>query len=114
MFPGTQPVPRAGGTLHTGRKSFIVRLGVAIIRDSEKFTGQRELTKKGDGEYRRLILNAARAAGRFGFKPYLERFKDRGMKSTQAYVALGRKLIRIAFALMKNREQFDSDRLRIA
>jgi len=36
------------------------------------------------------------------------------MKSTQAYVALGRRLIRIAFALMKNRDQFDAKRLKIA
>jgi len=70
--------------------------------------------QEGDGEYRRLIFNAARPAGRFGFKPYLERFKGRGMKSTQAYVALGRRLIRIAFALMKNRDQFDAKRLKIA
>ena len=95
--------------------AFVAFLGMDVrVRDSGKFTGQRKLTKKGDGEYRRLIFNAARAAGRFGFKPYLDRFKDRGMKSTEAYVALGRKLIRIAFALMKNREQFDPNRLEIA
>ena len=90
-----------------------MRFGGAIIRDSGKFTGQRKLTKKGDGEYRRLILNAARAAGRFGLKPYLERFRCRGMKFTQAYIAPGRKLIRIEFTLMKNREQFDPNRLKI-
>jgi len=95
--------------------AFVAFLGMDVrVRDSGKFTGQRKLTKKGDGEYRRLIFNAARAAGRFGFKPHLERFKDRGMKTTQAYVALGRKLIRIAFALMKNREHFDPNRLKIA
>ncbi|MEX0915925.1 MAG: hypothetical protein WDZ60_08530 [Wenzhouxiangellaceae bacterium] len=72
------------------------------------------MTKKGDGEYRRLIFNAARAAGRFGFKPYLDRFGGRGMKSTEASIALGRKLIRIELALMKNREQFDPNQLKIA
>lgn len=95
--------------------AFVAYLGMDVrVRDSGKFVGQRKLTKKGDGEYRRLIYNAAVTAGRYDFKPYLERFKDRGMKSTQAYVALARKLIRIAFALMKNREQFDPNRLRIA
>ena len=44
-------------------------------------TTRQASSKKGDGEYRRLIFNAARAAGRFGFRPYMERFKDRGMKS---------------------------------
>ena len=36
------------------------------------------------------------------------------MKSPEAYIALGRKLNLIAFALMKNREQFDPNRLKIA
>ncbi|MEX2497385.1 MAG: hypothetical protein WD397_00745 [Wenzhouxiangellaceae bacterium] len=75
---------------------------------------QRKPTKKGNAEYRRLIFNASRAAGRFRFKPYLERFKDRGVKSAEAYIALGRKLIRIAFSLMKNGEQFDPNRLKTA
>ena len=36
------------------------------------------------------------------------------MKATEAYISLGRKLARIAYALMKNREQFDPNRLKIA
>jgi hypothetical protein len=36
------------------------------------------------------------------------------MKSTQAYVALARKLIRIAFSLMQNRKRFDPNRLETA
>lgn len=99
----------------TSADAFVAYMGMDVrVRDSGKFTGQRKLTKKGDGEYRRLTYNAAMTAGRYAFKPYLERFKARGMKTTQAYVALARKLIRIAFALMKNREQFDPNRLRIA
>jgi len=99
----------------TSADAFVAFLGMDVrVRDSGKFTGQRKLTKKGDGEYRRLIYNAAMTAGRYDFKTYLERFKDRGMKTTQAYVALARKLIRIAFALMKNRQQFDPNRLRVA
>ncbi len=99
----------------TSADAFVAYLGMDVrVRDSGKFTGQRKLTKKGDSECRRLIFNAARTAGRFAFKPYLERFKNRGMKSTQAHVALARKLIRIAFALMKKREQFDPNRLKLA
>ncbi|NBB92952.1 MAG: transposase [Gammaproteobacteria bacterium] len=95
--------------------AFVAYLGMDVrVRDSGKFVGQRKLTKKGDGEYRRLIYNAAVTAGRYDFKPLLQRFKDRGMKNTQAYVALARKLIRIAFALMKNRDRFDPNQLRIA
>lgn len=95
--------------------AFVAYLGMDVrVRDSGKFTGQRKLTKKGDSECRRLIHNAAVTAGQYDFKPHLARFKGRGMKPTQAYVALARKLIRIAFALMKNREQFDPKRLKIA
>lgn len=95
--------------------AFVAYLGMDVrVRDSGKFVGQRKLTKKGDGEYRRLIYNAAVTAGCYDFKPQLDRLKERGMKSTQAYVALARKLIRIAFSLMKNREQFDPNRLKTA
>jgi transposase len=95
--------------------AFVAYLGMDVrVRDSGKCVGQRKLTKKGDGEYRRLIYNAAVTAGRYDFKPYLDRLKARGMKSTQAYVALARKLIRIAFSLMQNRKRFDPNRLETA
>lgn len=95
--------------------AFVAYLGMDVrVRDSGKFVGQRKLTKKGDAEYRRLIYNAAVTAGRYDFKPLLQRLKGRGMKTTQAYVALARKLIRIAFALMKNRQHFDPNRLAAA
>ena len=72
-----------------------------------------KLNRKGDGKYRRLISNAAKAAGRFGFKPYLERFRDRGMKSTQAYVALGCEPLQIALALTTNHEVLEPNRLNV-
>lgn len=99
----------------TSADAFVAYLGMDVrVRDSGKFIGRRKLTKKGDAEYRRVVYNAAVTAGRYCFKPYLERYKARGMKTTQAYVALARKLIRIAFSLMKNRQKFDADRLSIA
>jgi transposase len=99
----------------TSADSFVAYLGMDVrVRDSGKLKGKRKLTKKGDSECRRLTYNAAVTAGRYCFKPHLERFKARGMKSTQAYVALARKLIRIAFALMKKRERFDENRLGVA
>ncbi len=95
--------------------AFVAYLGMDVrVRDSGKFTGKRKLTKKGDSECRRLTYIAAVTAGRYDFKPILEGFKARGMKTTQAYVALARKLIRIVFALMKNRQHFDPARLKIA
>lgn len=99
----------------TSADAFVAYLGMDVrVRDSGRFVGRRKLTKRGDSEYRRLLYNAAMTAGRYHFKPIIQRYKDRGMKSTQAYVALARKLIRIAYSLMKNRQTFEPTKLRIA
>lgn len=95
--------------------AFVAYLGMDVrVRDSGRFVGRRKLTKRGDAECRRLLYMAATTAGRYGFKTDLERYKARGMSPTQAYVALARRLIRIAFALMKNRTVFDPNQLRTA
>lgn len=84
--------------------AFIAFLGMDVrARDSGTFRGKRKLTKHGDPELRRLLYLAAMAASRSAaWKPFYERARQRGMASTQALVALARKLARIAFALLKN------------
>jgi transposase len=73
------------------------------VKDSGTKTGKRKLTKKGDSETRKLLYCAAMAARRSkrwagAYQAYL----DRELATTQALVILARKLVRIAFALMKN------------
>lgn len=84
--------------------AFIAFLGLDVrVRDSGTMRGRRKLTKKGDSELRRLLYNAAMAASRSDtWSGFYQRCLARGLKTTQALVALARKLARVAFALLKN------------
>ncbi|MES1945224.1 transposase, IS110 family protein, partial [Salinisphaera sp. PC39] len=70
--------------------------------------------KQGDAEYRRLLHNAARAAARSDLRPYYERLRARGFKPTQAHVAVTRKLVRIAYSLIKYDQTYDASRVKAA
>lgn len=88
--------------------AFIAFLGLDVrARDSGVSKGKRKLTKQGNPELRRLLHNAAMAAQRSPvWRPVYERYLERGLETTQALVALARKLARVAFALMKNQTQY--------
>lgn len=73
------------------------------VRDSGQFRGERKLTKKGDSEPRRLLFNTAMQGRRGGlWVPYHLTMRTPGMSTTLAFVALGRKLARVSFALLRN------------
>lgn len=84
--------------------AFIAFMGMDVrVRQSGKFVGRCKLTKKGDSELRRLLYMAAMTACRSPvWSDFYERALARGLSRIQALVALGRKLARIAFALLKN------------
>lgn len=88
--------------------AFVAFLGLDVrVRDSGTYTGKRKLTKKGEAECRRLLFNAARAAARGpAMQPYYSSLIARGFSSTQATVALCRKLARICFSLLKNKSDY--------
>ncbi|MFJ4198007.1 IS110 family transposase [Pseudomonas sp. NPDC089534] len=88
--------------------AFIAFLGMDLRpKDSGKKHGCRRLSKKGDGEIRRLAHNAAMAACRSPvWKPFYESYLARGLAKTQALVILARKLCRVAFALMKSESEY--------
>jgi len=88
--------------------AFIAFLGLDVrVRDSGKLTGKRKLTKQGDTEVRRLLHCAAMSASRHPvWSAFYQRYRDRGLKTTQALVILARKMARTAFALMKQREEY--------
>lgn len=99
----------------TQADAWVAYLGMDIrIRQSGRYEGHSKLTKKGDAECRRLLHNAARAAARGDLKPYYERLRARGFAPTQAHVAVGRKLIRIAFSLLKNQSTYNPENLKMA
>lgn len=88
--------------------AFIAFLGLDLRpKDSGKKHSPRHLSKKGDGELRRLAHTAAMAACRSPtWKPYYESYLARGLARTQALVILARKLCRVAFALMKKQSEY--------
>lgn len=107
---GIGPVTSAALTMiyHRGTfasaDAFIAFMGMDVrVRDSGTFRGRRKLTKRGDPELRRLLYTAAMAASRSAtWRGFYDRARARGMAPTQAFIALGRKLARIAFALIKS------------
>ena len=88
--------------------AFVAFLGLDVrVRDSGKQKGRRKLTKQGDPEVRRLLHNAAMAACRQpAWKATYQRYLARGLKTTQVFVILARKLARIAFSLMKHKVEY--------
>ncbi|EKF74745.1 ISPpu10, transposase [Alcanivorax hongdengensis A-11-3] len=88
--------------------AFVAFLGLDVrVRDSGKLTGKRKLTKQGDTEVRRLLHCAAMSASRHPvWRAFYQRYRDRGLKTTQALVILARKMARTAFALMKQQQAY--------
>lgn len=92
--------------------AFIAFMGLDVrVRDSGKKVGQRRLTKKGDPEVRRLLFLAGRNARIHTerFRSYFERLTARGIHSIAADMAVGRKLARIVFSLLKNQRTYEPD-----
>ena len=116
-IPGVGPLTALAmvATYHRGdfrnADAFIAFMGLDVrIRDSGQFRGRRKLTKKGDPELRRLLFNAAMQGRRSAhWEPYYLRLRQRGLSSTAAFVALGRKLASLSFALVRNGTDFSSE-----
>lgn len=117
-IPGVGPLTALAmvATYHRGdfrrADAFIAFMGMDVrIRDSGQSRGRRKLTKKGDPELRRLLFNAAMQGRR---QPHWEShylaLRQRGLSSTAAFVALGRKLARLCFALLRAGTDFNPER----
>lgn len=77
--------------------------------DSGQKEGRRRLSKRGPAEQRRLLFNCARsAAQRKPWRPYYEAQLVKGLSKTAATVVLARKMLRVAFAVYKHRQPFNS------
>ena len=88
--------------------AFIAFIGLDVrVRDSGKYKGKRKLTKKGNPEVRRLLFNAGRAGAKSPqWRDYYLSLLDRGFSKTAAEVAIGRKIAKLAFALMRDQSEF--------
>jgi transposase len=114
-IPGVGPLTALAmvATYHRGAfrsaDAFIAFMGLDVrIRDSGQMRGRRKLTKKGDPELRRLLFNAAMQGRRSPhWEPYYLSLRLRGLSTTAAFVALGRKLARLCFALLRHGTDFN-------
>ena len=80
--------------------------------DSGTKRGRRRLSKKGPPLLRRQMFLAGFAASHSkALKPLYLSIRAKGFSSTESLVILGRKLLRLAFAVWKGREVFDPTRL---
>lgn len=79
--------------------------------DSGQKRGRRRLSKRGSPLLRRTLFMAAFSASRsLAFKPFYQALRARGLATTEAFVILARKLLRIAFAVWKTQTAFDLER----
>ena len=116
-IPGVGPLTALAmvATYHRGdfrrADAFIAFMGLDVrVRDSGQSRGRRKLTKKGDPELRRLLFNAAMQGRRNAhWEPYYLALRQRGLSSTAAFVALGRKLARLCFALLRTGTDFNPE-----
>jgi len=77
------------------------------VRESGKWKGQRKLSKRGDALARKLIFNGATSLR--SSQHWKQRFlaiEARGWSKIAATVAVARKLLRIAWALVKHDRQY--------
>jgi transposase len=80
--------------------------------DSGTKHGRRRLSKKGPALLRRQIYLVGFAASHSkALKPLYESIRSKGFATTQAMIILGRKLLRVAFAIWNGQDFFDPTRL---
>jgi transposase len=89
--------------------AFIAYIGYdPRVRDSGQKCGRRRLSKRGPAELRRLLFTAALSACKTAlWRPFYQRYRDRGLPTTAALVILARKLARIAFSIVKHGTSFN-------
>ena len=77
------------------------------MKQSGRWQGRCKLTKKGDGEVRRLLYKAAMQGRRSAqWAPYYLRLRERGTSNTAALVALSGKLATVSLALLQTNSAF--------
>ncbi|WP_159915853.1 transposase [Pantoea sp. 18069] len=82
--------------------------------DSGKKTGQRRLSKRGWPESRRLLYVAAMSAARTKtWKEFYLAQREKGLSTTAALIVLARKLLRVAYSLFMQQNNFDGSRVAI-
>lgn len=85
------------------------------LATQDKNGGRRYLSKRAPAELRRLLFNAAMSACKTTlWRPFYQRYRDRGLPTTAALVILARRLATVAFSMVRSEEQFNPERVKIA
>jgi transposase len=75
--------------------------------ESGQHRGRRRLSKRGHPEWRRLLVAAAMSAARTkAWRDYVNLQRAKALPATAVHVILARKMLRTAFALYKNGQDF--------
>ena len=80
------------------------------VRQSGKWKGETKLSKRGSGRLRRLLYMTAVRCTRLrdsAFGQYYQRLVARGMKKMEALMAVMRKILLVAYRLLRTRETYD-------
>ncbi len=81
------------------------------VRESGKWKGRRKLSKRGSGTLRRCLFLAAlgslRARTASAFGAYYRSLEARGLRGGCALVAVMRKMLVVAYHLLKSGERYD-------
>ena len=90
--------------------SVVAFVGLDVrVSDSGTHRGRRRLTKLGPAHLRRQVwLMGFAACHTTLYKPFYESMKARGLKSTEAIMILGRRILRIAWAVWRTDKPFDA------
>lgn len=80
--------------------------------DSGHKAGRRRLSKRGPGELRRLLFNAAMSAVKTKvWKPIYEHYRAQGWSTTATLVIIARKIARTAWSIHHYHSTFNPDRI---
>ncbi|HEX9756475.1 MAG TPA: transposase [Nitrospiria bacterium] len=92
-------------------KGVIAYAGIdPTVHQSGKFEGKSKISKRGNRHLRRVIFLMAKHVSREDtlFKTYYEKRKKEGLSFKEAILATAHKLIRVIFAMLKNRSYFST------
>jgi transposase len=80
------------------------------VKESGKWKGQAKLSKRGSGRLRRILYLAAVRSIRLkgsAFGAYYHRLIARGLKAGEAVMAVMRKMLIVAYHLLRTQETYD-------
>lgn len=117
--PGVGPVFASALTCYMSMHEFdtadqlVASLGLAVKkRRSGTGPEARYLSKRGDGYLRSLAHMSGRAASRSRlFRDDYAALRARGLAPKEAFITLGRRILRIVFAVVRDKKSFDEKSL---